>query len=259
MEVSTFELLLKSLPRNDSTEGHCQIVQGYSLTVANREPIDLTFQVEFLVSPTLNLAQGDAPRLKLKVDASKNHNVTLFTGQILGDNYRYVGLVRIPANQTVLLQLLPVDVEVEIRGYVLLRLPQLPFSRSPQSETPVKVLLKPATRRILQQDQGETEFEINCPLAVASDKALNLIEPDQGRFIDPVGTVTPFVTNESLLDYLLRQIENFELTDSDVLALAGEQYDQVMELVELSQSGFDDEVVSELCGELNIPLEQSVF
>ena len=268
MEVSTFELLLKPLPRNESTVGCSrQVVQGYSLTITNCEPIDLTFQVEFFVSPdSVNSpelsASCDSPKLELLVNADTCQKVTLFTGQILKDDNRYLGLFRIPAQQTVSVQLLPIadGEDVEIRGYTLLRVPKLPFSSSPQSQTPVKVLLKPETRRCLLEE-GETGFEISCPLALISDQALNEIEAEtERRFIDPVDTVTSLATNESLIDYLLRQIENFELTDSDILALAGEHQDQVMELVELVSQGYDDlSAVSELCEELNISLEQSVF
>ena len=270
MEVSTFELLLKPLPPNEqSTVGRShQIVQGYSLTITNCEPIDLTFQVEFFVSPaSVNSPElrgsCDSPRLELLVNADTCQKVTLFTGQILRDNNRYLGLFRITAKQTVSFQLLPIaeGEDVEIRGYTLLRVPKLPFSSSPQSQTPVKVLLKPETRRCLLEKEGETGFEISCPLALISDQAFNKIEAEtERRFIDPVDTVTSLATNESLVDYLLRQIENFELTDSDLLALAGEHQDQVMELVELvSQGGNDLSKVSELCEELNISLEQSVF
>ena len=271
MEVSTFELLLKPLPRNESTVGCSrQVVQGYSLTITNCEPIDLTFQVEFFVSPdSVNSpelsASWNSPKLELLVNADTCQKVTLFTGQILRNDNRYLGLFRIPAQQTVTVsvQLLPIadGEDLEIRGYTLLRVPKLPFSRSPQSQTPVKVLLKPETRRCLLEKEGETGFEISCPLALISDQALNEVEAEtERRFIDPVDTVASLVTNESLVDYLLRQIDNFELTDSDILALAGEHQDQVIELVELvSQGGEDLSAVSELCEELNISLEQSVF
>ncbi|MGF1482091.1 MAG: hypothetical protein ACFB4I_21860 [Cyanophyceae cyanobacterium] len=262
MEVSTFELTVKPTDCQDSnasTQPFRQIIQGYALTIANREPRDITFQLEIFLSPSsLGAMEVDPYRnlellVNLDGDAQK---VSLMTGPLFGPN-RCLGLFRIPASRTAVVQLVPKTLPEPLvaetwsaRGYTVLRVPQLPFCSRPQSDTPIEVQLKPETRRVLQNELGfEQGFEVRCPLALASDRACNEIEAEAGCF---AASASSCPDNETIISYLLRKIENFELSDSDLLALAGDNQEKVLEIVEMaSELDFAADEIGELWAELD--------
>lgn len=211
MEVSTFELVYKPFT---PSFGNAQlaalarrVIQGYFLTVSNLAAQDYKYQLEFRISlPT----SGDTNRLM-------ENNVVIFA-DVAGTNTpltlsrnsnsnRYVsGLFTIPAGQTALVAVLPnfvgslanLSPQIEIRGFVSLRIPALfrprSFFTQPQSDpnVPVQVLLNPEIRGTFlpndfPADLTDLDFDqTNQTLAVASGKALNLINPEPGSLLKPV-------------------------------------------------------------------------
>lgn len=259
MEVSTFELQVKPADfRNGTsvTRSDGQIIQSYFLTISNLETVDITFELNIFISPSPDWVDRKLHKdLELFVEiAGRVQKVSLLTGAIFGDN-RCLGLFRIPAEQTASVALTPrtmpehiVAQNLEITGYTVLRVPQLPFCSHPQSKTPVKVQLKPESRRILQNGPGVSkDFEVRCPLALASDRAFNELEAETDAL-----SASAIADSGTVMGYLLRKIENFELSDSDLQALAGDKQDKVLQMIELaSEIGFAEDNIDELLAELD--------
>lgn len=256
MEVSTFELQIKPTLQNGTSvaQSEKQIVQGYYLTISNLETIDLTFELDIFVSPSSSQTPRNLHKdLELLVEtAGRGQKISLLDGPIFGEN-RCLGLFRIPAEQTATVALMPKSIteplvaqNLEIKGYTELRVPQLPFCSFPQSKNPVKVQLKPEVRRILQNGFGAgREFEVRCPLALSSDRAFNELEAE-------ANTLRSSEAASEMIGYLLRKIENFELTEADLQALAGDNQDKVLQMVELaSEIGCAEADIDELLAELD--------
>lgn len=211
MELSTFELLVKRIaPITDPVADPVtaavarRFVQGYFLTMSNLESIDLTYQLEFFISRSVPV---DADRsLFDRADAIYDlagANLGLF---LYGDanTIRFRTSFTIPARQTASIQLLPkpalfaADVpKLEVRGFTVLSLPTLldlnSFSFKAQSNKPVRVLLNPEMRGTFLPNNYpavlDGDFDqISYPLALASGKGLNAIDPEPTFFPGLVST-----------------------------------------------------------------------
>jgi hypothetical protein len=207
MEISTFEILTAPIAPVVGIPPALipvarRVVQGYFLTISNLEPIDLQYRIEFAISLPV---PADPNKILLNnavliVDV-EGLNVTIPLTQQRRRPKVYSGFFTIPAHKTASVQLLPKLPDVltpgllEVRGYVSLFLPPLPFGTRtmpfpPQSRTPVKVLLNPEIRGTFLPNNfpsaanTELDFDqINYTLALASGKGLNEIPPEQGQSI----------------------------------------------------------------------------
>jgi hypothetical protein len=242
MEISTFELLAKpiapviGLPPALLPVAR-RVVQGYFLTISNLEAIDLQYRIEFSISLPV---PADPNKILLNnavliVDV-EGLNITIPLTQQRGRPKVYSGFFRIPAHKTASVQLLPKLPDVltpgllEVRGYVSLFLPPLPFGTvimpsPPQSRTPVKVLLNPEIRGTFLPNDFPSETrtlpdfdQINYTLAIASGKGLNEIPPEQGRSI----IIEP--------DLILEQLRNGTL---DLASLEADNSEKAKMLVQL--------------------------
>ncbi|MBE9158459.1 hypothetical protein IQ265_16705 [Nodosilinea sp. LEGE 06152] len=269
MEISTFELLVKRIapPPADPAVAR-RVVQGYFLTIANLEDRDFTYQLEFHVSrpnpvdPDRNLA-GNA---FVAFDIA-GENTTLALSPVMPSPVTpvFTTRFRLPAKQTASVQLLPdltrpgllneANPDVEIRGFVRLRLPALRqgiFLR-PQSNSPVKVLLNPEVRgTFLPNDlaaRGGDFDQINYPLELASGKGLNEVEPDRGFFpIDPV-IVSEVVNDRPPLDVI-----NPPMIDLSLLSPTARAEVLAETLAQVDPSAENLNTVSDLLSKLEIPI-----
>ena len=229
MEISTFEILTAPIAPVVGIPPALipvarRVVQGYFLTITNLEAIDLRYRIEFTVSLPV---PADPNKILLNntflvVDV-EGLNITIPLTQVLNKPEVYRAFFTIPAHKTASVQLLPKLPDVltpgllEVRGYVSLFLPPLPFGTitmpcPPQSITPVKVLLNPEIRgTFLPNDfppQAPTlpDFDqINYTLAIASGKGLNEIPPEQGL---------PIFIDLPILEPILEELNNGTLEPS---------------------------------------------
>ncbi|NJO79369.1 MAG: hypothetical protein HC827_13185 [Cyanobacteria bacterium RM1_2_2] len=215
MELSTFELLVKRIaPVTDPVADPVgaavarRVVQGYFLTLSNLETANLAYQLEFFISrpnpadPNRSLFdQADA----IYDIAGANLNLKLY-----GDSSttRFRTSFTIPAGQTASFQLLPKPAlffapvpQLEVRGYVVLSLPPIfdlnSFSFKAQTNRPARVLLNPEMRGTFFPNDFpapppaglDGDFDqINYPLAIASGKGLNTLDPEPTFFPGLIST-----------------------------------------------------------------------
>ncbi|MBD2106979.1 hypothetical protein [Nodosilinea sp. FACHB-13] len=269
MEITTFELLVKRIapPPADPTVAR-RVVQGYFLTIANLEDRDFTYQLEFHVSrptpvdPDRTLAGNAVVAFDI---AGANTPLALTAVNPSPVTPVFTTRFRLPAKQTASVQLLPdltrpglldeANPDVEIRGFVRLRLPALRqgvFLR-PQSNTPVKVLLNPEVRgTFLPNDlaarSGDFD-QINYPLELASGKGLNEVEPDRGFFpIDPV-IVAEVAGDRPVLPDL-----NPPMIDLSLLSPTARAEVLAETLAQVDPSAENLSTVSDLLSKLEIPI-----
>lgn len=268
MEISTFELLVKPIaPRITGnaaiTAVARRVVQGYFLTISNLESKPLTYRLDFFQS-TPNPPDPDRTLLNnvdLLIDiAGANTPIPLTQS-----GNRFSGSFRLPAKQTATVQLLPrltpevltnPEPDLEIRGFVVLRLPALrkpgvPLSTEAQSAAPVKVLLNPEIRGTFlpntfpASDSGDFD-QINYPLAIATGKGLNEVKPDPGG---------PIIVGPVLSD-VIESIDRIQVepqfADADTL----EKIQGLVELMsQLDASPENLQSVSDLLSKLEIPIQ----
>ncbi|MGD1918737.1 MAG: hypothetical protein ACFCAD_07510 [Pleurocapsa sp.] len=197
MEISTFELLIKPIaPRTPTNSAVARrVIQGYFLSISNLEDKRLRYAIEFFdskanpPSPNRQLEEGIPRNFNLIIDvAGANTNLLNIRrgseGQITGNFF-------LDPKQTATVQLLPPislltdNPDLEIRGYVNLRLPGNLFG--PQNDSPVKVLVQPEIRGTFvpndfpRSSAGDFD-QINYSLTTASGKALNELEPEPRIF-----------------------------------------------------------------------------
>jgi len=162
MLVSTFELLVKpiSTPRFGPASASRLVAQGYFLTIANPNNVDVGVRLQFAATtPTLTLADTVVIRDVLAVGNASN-----VFGELVptADPKKLTYDLNIPAHDTVLVTLLPdlardvqpplgtpdlITTQYEIRGYVDI------FLRSPFNLNGLNVLLTPEHRgTFLPQD-----------------------------------------------------------------------------------------------------------
>jgi hypothetical protein len=224
MEISTFELLIKPIaPRTPNTQAVARrVIQGYFLTISNLEEKRLRFTIEFFdskanpPSPNRSLEADNRPTGGLVIPRNfdliydvAGANTELIrirrgaAGQIAGDFF-------LDPKQTASIQLLPDlsalsdNPDLEIRGYVNLRLPGNLLA--PQNSVPVKVLLQPEIRGTFLPNDFPTSSigdfdQINYNLTTASGKGLNEIVPEPrtiGTF--PIEIDPNLINREDLID-----------------------------------------------------------
>ena len=205
MEVSTFELLVKRIaPPPASRAVARRVVQGYFLSISNLEDEEFLYTLDFHISlpnppdPDRTLANNAAVFLDI---AGANELLNLSPAGATVSTTQFSTSFRLGAKQTASLQLLPnltpdlledPNPDLEVRGFVQLRLPAVSggsgnspvLQLEPQSNRPVKVLLNPEIRGTFLPNnfpRGGNDFDqINYPLALASGKGLNEIEPEPG-------------------------------------------------------------------------------
>ncbi len=270
MEISTFELLVKRIapPPADPAVAR-RVVQGYFLTIANLEDRDLTYQLEFHVSrpnpidPDRTLAGNAVVAFDI---AGANTPLALSAVTPSPATPVFTTRFRLPAKQTASVQLLPdlsrpgllgaANPDVEVRGFVRLRLPALRqgiFFR-PQSNGPVKVLLNPEVRgTFLPNDltARNADFDqINYPLELASGKGLNEIEPDRGIF-----PIRPDLVGNIDLDRpVLPDLVNPPMLDLSLLSPAARAEALAETLAQVDPSAENLSSVSDLLSKLEIPI-----
>jgi hypothetical protein len=139
--VSTFEVLLKpqlpkELPPPVSNLGR-NVIQGYFLTIANINPIDIVLSLVFTTR------EVDVMKLITFTDVSGNNTKKLLTPDSVGNKSRYSPL-ELPAEATALFILQPnptndalKDLNIEARGFVEIFLSSL--SGTPQPGIEVQV------------------------------------------------------------------------------------------------------------------------
>lgn len=237
MELSTFELLVKRIaPLNGDpavTAVARRVVQGYFLTLSNLEAIDLTFQLEFFISRP-NPVDPDRTldgRADMIYDiAGANTPLFLYGGS---GSSRFATAFSVPAGQTISVQLLPkpllfsdLNPDFEVRGYVVLTLPALfdltSFSFKAQSNKPARILVNPEMRGTFLPNSypaalGGDFDQIDYPLAIASGKGLNAIDPEPG-FLLGLSSVTPAV-RENLKQQLNARLATASNAQAQIQAL----------------------------------------
>ncbi len=263
MELSTFEILVKRIaPLNGDpslTAVARRVVQGYFLTLSNLEAIDLTYQLEFFISRP-NPVDPDRTldgRADVVYDiAGANNPLFLYGGS---GSSRFATSFTVPAGQTISVQLLPkpflfsdMNPDVEVRGYAVLTLPALfdinSFSFKAQSNKSVRVLINPEMRGTFlpngYPDLLDGDFDqIDYPLAIASGKGLNAIEPEPS-FLLGLNSITPAV-RESLKQQLNARLATASNAQAQVQALV-EFGDLVRKNPITSPQNFSDLINNEL-------------
>lgn len=276
MEVSTFELLTKRIapvPPTSATVSR-RVVQGYFLTITNLEDKDFTYRLDFHISKPdpVDPDRTLAGNTKVFYDiAGANNELTLFPTGAAATATIFSVTFRLPAKQTASLQLLP-DVtnpalianpnpDLEVRGFVRLRLPALfggfpgPLFK-PQSDTPVNVLLNPEIRGTFLPNGfpggDAADFDqINYPLALASGKGLNSVDPEKGILI-------PFPT-----DLVAELAEQLPLRDRPVIDFAAlsetERAEALVDLLaQVDPSEENVRNISDLLSKLNVPIQMGL-
>jgi hypothetical protein len=274
MEVSTFELLIKPIaPRTPNTQAVARrVIQGYFLTISNLEEKRLRYTIEFFDSkanpPSANRSLEAVNRPTGGLVIPRNFdliydvagaNTELINirrgaaGQIAGDFF-------LDPKQTASIQLLPDlsalsdNPDLEIRGYVNLRLPGNLFS--PQNSIPVKVLLQPEIRGTFLPNDFPTSSigdfdQINYNLTTASGKGLNEIVPEPrtiGTFPFPTEIDPNLINREDLID-------NFDLasmSDRERIEML------VASLAQIDPSNSNLQNLDQLLADLDIPIRMDV-
>jgi hypothetical protein len=270
MEITTFELLVKRIaPPPASPTVARRVIQGYFLTISNLEDKDYTFNLDFHISkpnpPDPDRTLTDNAEVFYDIAGA---NTALPLVEVLPSPITPIFTTRfvLPAKQTASLQLLPrlskpglltdANPDLEVRGFVRLRLPALrrgrfPFFPIAQSDRPIKVLLNPEIRGTFLPNNfptGGGDFDqINYPLALASGKGLNEVEPERGGLIQVSPEVIGSLVNN--LPLLERpQIDFSQLSDE----ARTEALVEVLAQVEPTPDNLQN--VSDLLSKLNIPI-----
>lgn len=275
MEVSTFELLIRPIAPRDSTNEAVarRVVQGYFLTVSNLEDIRLRYTIEFFDSTP----NPPSPNRELEADPTSTRNIVTprnfrLINDVAGGNPPLSDIRRgtegqitgdfvLDPKQTVSVQLLP-DVsilmsdnpELEIRGYVNLRLPGDLFAA--QNNSPVKVLLQPEIRgTFLPNDfpsSSEGDFDqINYSLTTASGQALNKIEPEPGLVTFPF-PIPPLSEIDIDPENLFDNIGFADMRDQERIEML------VASLAQIEPSAESMQNLDQILAELNIPITMGV-
>ncbi len=256
MEVSTFELIFKpqSPAAPQGVAAVDRVIQGYFLAITNLESVELRYRLEFIVPPppagTTNGAfRTPAGNTLVFVDSGGADNTQ---GVLSGSatQQRFVpstGLVRIPAQATALVAVLPSAFgplpgdpspltvpNFETRGYVRIalpavRVPGLAFRTVAQSATPVKVLLTPQHRATFFKADNTISDQIQATLPLASGQALNTLDPESGGFFFPtieLAEIAPGVVSvleglrpEERSELLAALLGDLDVDRSDLAAL----------------------------------------
>lgn len=272
MEVSTFELLIKPIaPRTPATEAVARrVIQGYFLTISNLEDKRLRYTIEFFDSkanpPSPNRELEAAPRPIGNLVIPRNFvlindvagaNTPLLNirrgteGQIAGDFF-------LDPKQTATVQLLPPvslltnNPDLEIRGYVNLRLPRNLFA--PQHGSPVKVLLQPEIRgTFLPNDFPSSPVgdfdQINYSLTTASGKALNELDPERRPFTFPI-PAPPIIDIEPAT--LFDNIGLADMSDRERIEML------VTSLAQIESSEESLQNLDKILADLDIPISMGV-
>ncbi|MEM6612088.1 MAG: hypothetical protein AAF652_07510 [Cyanobacteria bacterium P01_C01_bin.72] len=272
MEVSTFELLIKPIaPRTPVTEAVARrVIQGYFLTISNLEDKRLRYTIEFFDStpnpPSTNreLEADSRPTGNLVIPRNFNliydvagANTDLIRirrgteGQIAGDFF-------LDPKQTASVQLLPdlsalsADPNLEIRGYVNLRLPGNLIA--PQNDSPVKVLLQPEIRgTFLPNDfpdsSGGDFDQINYSLTTASGKALNELEPEPRTLTFPI-PAPPIV--DIVPEDLFDNIGLADMSDRERVEML------VTSVAQIEPSAENLQNLDQILADLNIPISMGI-
>jgi hypothetical protein len=230
LAISTFELLVKSINPLMGQPAELaltqRVMQGYSLTISNLESVDLSFRLEFRTSYADPMDQQHTlfNNADLVCQIAGSNLLVELTGN--ADNTLFGSSFQIPAGQTAHLHLMPKpNPELEVRGYVVLRLPALRsnfgFIFESQAAHPVKVLLNAETRgTLLPRDWPTTPMgdsqPFNQTLPLASGRALNEVTPEPGRFI--ILEAQPAGIRNSVLNGLTEQPSLNESPDMYELA-----------------------------------------
>lgn len=238
MIVSHFELIFKPQAPGPATGiAVDRVVQGYFLEITNLENKEFLYQVQFVMSPpSATLPQrslsGNSIYFVDTPPGTDNQSGVL-SGALTATIFSLSnGFIRIPANGTALLAVLPsvfgsafdptplTTPNFEVRGHVVLRLPALfrrfpplSFFSVPQSPTPVKVLLTPQNRATFFSAANAITGQIQSSLPLASGTATNLITPEPGGPL----VLQPFTPSEKKL-FIRDELLHIEAPPSDVLA-----------------------------------------
>lgn len=235
MELSTFELLVKRIvpiidPVADPVTAAVarRFIQGFFLTLSNLEAVDLTYQLEFFISRPIpaNSERTLFERADMVYDLAGANSLLFLYGDSTTTRFRTAFTV--PAGQTASIELLPKPAlftaavpQLEVRGYAVLSLPTLldlnSFSFKAQSNKPVRVLLNPEMRgTFIPNDYPavlDGDFDqVSYPLAIASGKALNLIDAEPTFFPGLVST------NPTAINALKTELTNKLITAPTVLS-----------------------------------------
>lgn len=238
MIVSHFELIFKPQAPGPATGINVdRVVQGYFLEITNLENKEFLYQVQFVMSPpSPTLPQrslsGNAIYFVDTPPGTDNQSGVLSGGLTASIFNLNNGFIRIPANGTALLAVLPsvfgsafdptplTTPNFEVRGHVVLKLPALfkpfpPFSffSVPQATAPVKVLLTPQNRATFFSAANAITGQIQASLPLLNGTALNLLPPEPGGPL----ILQPFGQLESKL-VLRDELARIDAAPSDLLA-----------------------------------------
>ncbi len=211
MDVSQFELIFKpqSPAAPTGTAAVDRVLQGYFLEITNLEDQEYRFLVEFIAPPPQPGTPDAATRtlsgntlVFVDVPSADNQQGVL-TGPPTATVFRpSTGLVRIPAQATALVAVLPsafgpvpgdptplTQPNFEVRGYVRLRLPPVfdfgpPFTIKfkPQSSDPVRVMTTPQNRTTFFAADGTIEDQTQASLPLCSGDACGKVVPEFALF-----------------------------------------------------------------------------
>ena len=238
MIVSHFELIFKPQAPGPATGiAVDRVVQGYFLEITNLESKEFLYQVQLVMSPPASVLpqrslSGNTIYFVDTPPGTDNQSGVL-TGALSASIFSLSnGFIRIPANGTALLAVLPsvfgsafdptplTIPDFEARGHVVLKLPALfkpfpPFSlfTVPQSTTPVKVLLTPQNRATFFSASNAITGQIQASLPLASGNASNLLDPEPGGPL----VLVPFSQPEKKL-FIRDALAAIDAAPSDVLA-----------------------------------------
>jgi hypothetical protein len=212
VEISTFELIFK--PQSPASPSGVtavdRVIQGYFLCIANLEPKEYRYRLEFIVPPpppgTLAGAfRTPAGNTLVFVDSGGSDNQQ---GVLAGsaNQSRFVpstGFVRVPAHGTALVAVLPsafgaspldpsplVLPNFETRGWVRITLPAVRVGGGgfsslftvAQSNSPVRVLLTPQHRATFLKADNTISDQIQASLPLAGGAGIAALAPEPGGF-----------------------------------------------------------------------------
>jgi hypothetical protein len=271
MEISTFELLVKPIgPRSNPALATVarRVIQGYFLTITNLEDRSFEYRLEFHVSrsPSADPNRSLAGKAAVFFDIAGENELLTLTPVMGGSSTPvFTTQFTLPAKQTASVQLLPdirqpellneSDPQLEIRGFVRLRLPTIGrgMRRRAQSDRPVKVLLNPEIRGTFVPNtfprSGGDFDQINYPLELASGKGLNEVVPDFALV-----TLDPGIIPDLMLDRPLPDLVNPPMIDLSVLSPAARAEVLAETLAQVDPSAENLSTVSDLLSKLEIPI-----
>lgn len=224
MEISHFELIFKPQAPADPTDTGPvdSVLQGYFLEITNLEHKELQFGLEFVISepntPERNL-DGNTVVFVDTPPGTDNSQGVLIDPANTNAFRPSTGLVKIPANGTALVAVLPsvfgplpgepTPITVpnfEVRGYVRIRLPAVldcehptyPLCSTPQCDHPVRVILTPQNRTTYFTAAGGISDQTQASLPLATGQAEYCVEPEEGGCLDccPEGEIDCNIIHE---------------------------------------------------------------